>query len=127
MVKSLGGTLFIAGMVVDVVALVRGNLVRLTIKIWGAQMFLGFILLLFSLPLLGTKTLHLEQWPTPVYFAGKIVLSHERLYIEDRFDNKIKAFDVSSGLEKPKFLWATPGEGDGPGEKPKGWRQSNYC
>ena len=74
------------------------------------------------LPLLGMDTPNLEQWPTPVLFAGKIVLNHERLYVEDRFDNKIKTYDVSHGLEKPKFLWATRGEGDGPGEKPKGSR-----
>ncbi len=76
-----------------------------------------FLLLLFDGP--DYQTYAMEDWKPAVLFADRLVMSGDTLFVHDKYDGKIKAYQVKD-LNSPVFLWETPGSGAGPGEIPKG-------
>ena len=69
-----------------------------------------------------------SRWNTPLEFGTVPLLHSNILYALDKFDGKLKAYAVNGGFNSPELLWQTPGEGNGPGETPKGvvYRNISY-
>ena len=89
------------------------------------SIFFQVLFLGLALPAKTKETFQLDQWSPPVIYAGRPLIYKNTLFVPDRFDEKIKVYDVTEGFERPIGLWQTPGPGLGPGEIPKGSRINN--
>ena len=57
-----------------------------------------------------------EHWVPPVLQGAQPLVHENRFFILDKDGNKIRVYDIDQGWASPRFLWETPGQGQGPGE-----------
>lgn len=72
--------------------------------------------------ILGTpeseQVIKTDLWDHPVLQAGTGLVYKDKLFLADRFDEKVKVYSLEKNPERPVFLYQTPGRGQGPGEIP---------
>ena len=64
----------------------------------------------------GIDVLDTETWEPPILQGEHPLIHGDRFYILDRDGSKVRIYDIARGWERPRFLWTTPGKGQGPGE-----------
>ena len=57
-----------------------------------------------------------ETWEPPVLQGELPLIEGRRFFILDKDGLKVRVYDVGKSWYSPRFLWETPGQGQGPGE-----------
>lgn len=87
------------------------------------MLHLVWIALFIDLPKAGV--IDSEEWTVPVFRSVAVHLHNAHFFVFDGAEGMVKAFDVSKDWQDPKHLWSTAGEGQGPGEFPRGTAINN--
>ena len=78
-----------------------------------------FLVILGLVALYGSSGIDVwdtETWNPPVLQGEHPFIQGDRFYILDRDGDKVRVYDIAEGLKHARFLWSTPGKGQGPGE-----------
>ena len=76
---------------------------------------------------LGLNTLDMSRWHHPVGYAKAPLYADGRLILWDAGEGRIKVYAFADWSVRPELVWASKGEGEGPGEIPKGATIHNFA